>query len=291
MERPKLVLSLLNDEQDFQTLQAADGEQTAALAGFDLVVHYARNNSRLQLEQLVRYVHVSEELRPVAILVHPVDAEELARVAYPAVQSGIGWVLLNRDASYMDDLRQKFPSLPISVVTMDQVGIGRIQGRQFRSILPNGGNLLYLQGRPDSSSTRLRLSGISEAIADSKITLTLIDGDWTEASGEKAMLSWLRKSVSDSTAVDLIGAQNDSMAIGARKAIAASRPEWLSLPLMGSDGLPDGGQRMVKAGEFAATITVPSAAGPAIELIAKHLRAATRGPRLVVLPGRPYPDL
>jgi len=36
----------------------------------------------------------------------------------------------------------------------------------------------------------------------------------------------------------LAGAQNDAMAIGARKAIAALHPDWVNLPFTGCDGLP-----------------------------------------------------
>ncbi|MGZ8854112.1 MAG: hypothetical protein ACXW2X_12025, partial [Thermoanaerobaculia bacterium] len=111
-----------------------------------------------------------------------------------------------------------------------------------------------------------------------------------EASGEQAVISWLRFTTSQQYRVDLIGAQNDAMAVGARKAIAARRPEWLTLPFTGCDGLPQGGRRLVDEGQLAATVTVQSNAGRAIDLVAAYLRAGSRAPGRITLAPHPYPS-
>jgi len=46
----------------------------------------------------------------------------------------------------------------------------------------------------------------------------MLRGSWTEESAQKAVSSWLRLSTSKDDSIDIVGAQDDSMAIGARKA-------------------------------------------------------------------------
>jgi ribose transport system substrate-binding protein len=51
----------------------------------------------------------------------------------------------------------------------------------------------------------------------SNIHLIMLRG-WTEESAQRAVRSWLKLTTSQKANVDLIAAQDDSMAIGARKA-------------------------------------------------------------------------
>ena len=287
--RPRIALLLLTDEQEFQRMQAADAERAAKAAGLDLDVTYARNNAMVQVEQLYRLTHAGEAARPVAIVIHSVDGEGLPRVARDAAKAGIGWIVLNREVAYIDALRAEYAKLPIAAVTTDQLEIGRIQGRQFRQLLPNGGGILYIQGPSDTSAARQRLQGMQEAIAGTSIkTQVLTGGDWTEKSGGDALQWWLRFSTSRDFQVDLIAAQNDAMAAGARKAAGERRPEWLKVPFTGCDGLPEGGQRLVRKRELAATVIVQSNAGPAVDLVAAHLGGKS-APARVVLPPQGYP--
>jgi ribose transport system substrate-binding protein len=289
MPNLKIVVSLLTKDQEFQTMQAADAERAAARAGFDIDIVYAKNNGRLQVEQIYHYVRAPEKERPIAIVVQSVTGEGLANVARDAAKAGIGWVLLNRDAPYIDSLRTQYPRQLIGIVTTDQLAIGRIQGRQFRKLLPDGGSILYIQGPADTSAARQRLQGMHDAIAGTAITVKVLDGEWTESSGEQCVNSWLRTAPAE-TRVHVVAAQNDAMAMGARKAIAARRPEWSQLPFTGCDGLPDGGQRLVNERRLSATVILPSNTGPAIDLIATHLRTGSPPPARTVLTPQPYPE-
>jgi len=120
-------------------------------------------------------------------------------------------------------------------------------------------------------AAKQRTSGMLET-KPIEVQVKLMKGNWTEASAHKALSSWLRLSTSHQTPVDLIAAQDDSMAVGARKAFQelpdnAARDRWLSLPFIGCDGMPGTGQAWVKKGLLAATIIVPPNAGKAIEML------------------------
>ena len=50
-----------------------------------------------------------------------------------------------------------------------------------------------------------------------QIDLRSVAGTWTEASGEKAVVNWLRLKRGSSETLDLVACQNDLMAVGATK--------------------------------------------------------------------------
>jgi ABC-type sugar transport system substrate-binding protein len=101
--------------------------------------------------------------------------------------------------------------------------------------------------------------------------------------------SWLRLKSSQGFRANLVGAQNDAMARGARKAILALRKSWKGeLLAIGCDGLPEGGQRLVKENELTATIVTPTTAGPAVDLVAHALQGRAAPPQLILQP-RSYP--
>jgi ABC-type sugar transport system substrate-binding protein len=283
------VTSLLSKEQEFQVMQAADAQATGARAGFDIEVIYADQNAIQQIHQLFKFIHIPAEERPLAIVVETVVGEGLERVARNAARAGISWVLLNRGITYLDALRKEYPRLAIATVSGDQLAMGRIQGRQFRALLPKGGNVLYITGPGDTSAAKDRLQGAREVIEGSGIQLRIVEGDWTEAGATKAITNALRLKTADTLKPDLVGAQNDNMAVGARKALLAIRPDWARVPFTGCDGLPEGGQRLVKMKELSATVIAPSNAGPAIELLARWLKTKEQPPAQVVLTPTSFP--
>jgi ABC-type sugar transport system substrate-binding protein len=280
----KVAVGLLSDQQEFQVLQARDAEAAARRNDLEIEVVYADMNPLEQIHQLFRFIHAPAEDRPAAIVVETVVGEGLERVARNAVQAGIAWVLLNRNVPYLKELREKHPEVLVGAVGTDQLEVGRIQGRQFKVLLPSGGNVLYLQGPSDTSAAQERLRGAQETIAGTGIELHVLSGQWTEASGEKAVRGWLRLKSSDTLPPDLVGSQNDAMALGARRAIESLAPERASVPFTGCDGLPEGGQRLVREGKLAATVVTPSNTGPALDLVAKALRGEPTSAEVTLQP-------
>jgi ribose transport system substrate-binding protein len=286
----KVVVSLITEDQEFQRMQGGDASRAAANLGIDVEVMFAENNAVLQIQQLFRFVHVPEPERPLAIVTETVVGEGLERVARNAVKAGIAWVLVNRRVPYLDDLRRERPDLATFMVSTDQQQIGRIQARQFQSLLPKGGSLLYVQGPPDTSVAQERLRGAQEGLRGSDIQMKIINGDWTEQSAEKAATSWLMLQSTEGFQLEVVASQNDSMAVGARRAIHTVRGGVSGVRFAGCDGLVDGGRRLVDDGTLAATIVTPSNTGPAIEHLAAWVRTGKVPPREVLLEPHSYPD-
>jgi len=285
---PKVVVGLLTAEQDFQQLQATDARAAAARLGLGAEVAFAEGNAVVQIQQLFRHIHAPEGERPAAIVVEAAAGDGLERVAKNAVGAGIAWILVNTRASYVDGLRAAHPGLAIAMIGTDHKEVGRIQARQCRSLLPAGGRVLCVQGPEYSSVAHDRLSGLQEALG-AGFEIRALSGDWTQASGERTVTSWLRLKTAEAFRPDVVACQNDSMALGARKGIAQHRPDWRWVPFLGCDGLPEGGQKMVAAGELAATIVTPSNTGPALEIVARWLRTREVPAREVLLAPRSHP--
>jgi ribose transport system substrate-binding protein len=275
MDKLRFLVSLTTDDNDYQIEQALSAEQAARKSGVEAKVIYAENDAITQSTQLLKAIQAEEAHRPDAIIFEPVGGTALPQVARAAVSAGIGWAVLNRDASYVPELR-KSSTAPIFVVTSDHLEIGRIQGRQFAALLPHGGAILYIQGPAENSAARDRTVGMQET-KPSNIHVTLLRGQWTEESAQRAVRSWLKLTTSHKAAIDLVGAQDDSMTMGARKAFEelsseSERERWLKLPFTGCDGLPKTGEAWVSSGLLAATVFVPPNTGQAIEMLVQAIQ-------------------
>ena len=271
MKKLRFLVSLTTNDNDYQIEQAQSAEQMARKLDAEVRIIYADNDAITQSTQILKEIQSDDEAqRPNAIVFEPVGGTALPQVARAAASAGIGWAVLNRDANYVPELRRT-SAAPVFTLTSDHLEIGRIQGRQFAVLLPHGGAVLCIQGPAENSAARDRTAGMQET-KPANIHVTLLRAQWTEESSRRAVRSWLKLSTSQRAAIDLIGAQDDSMALGARKAFEeltneSDRERWLRLPFTGCDGLPKTGQAWVRSGLLTATIFVPPNAGQAVEML------------------------
>jgi len=281
MKKLRFLVSLTTNDNDYQIEQAQSAEQMARRLGAEVQIVYADNDAITQSTQILKAIQVAEDKRPDAVVFEPVGGTALPQVARAAASVGIGWAVLNRDASYIPEMR-KSSSAPIFGVSSDHLEIGRIQGRQFAALLPHGGAILYIQGPAENSAAKERALGMQET-KPSNIHVTALRAQWTEESAQRAVRSWLKLMTSHRAAIDLIGAQDDSMALGARKAFEeltneSERERWLRLPFTGCDGLPKTGEAWVRSGLLAATVFVPPNTGQAIEMVFQAIQNGKKAP-------------
>jgi len=281
MKKLRFLVSLTTNDNDYQIEQAHSAEQAARKVGAEVQIVYADNDAITQSTQILKAIQSDENLRPDAVVFEPVGGTALPQVARAAASAGIGWAVLNRDASYIPELRRS-SSAPFFGVSSDHLEIGRIQGRQFAALLPHGGSILYIQGPAENPAAKERTVGMQET-KPSNIHVTVLRAQWTEESAQRSVRSWLKLSTSQKAAIDLVGAQDDSMAIGARKAFEelpneSDRERWLNLPFTGCDGLPKTGEAWVRTGLLAATVFVPPNTGQAIEMLVDAVQNGKKAP-------------
>lgn len=294
MRKLRFLVSLTTNDNDYQVEQARAAEQAAKKYNLDLQVLFADNDAINQSTQILKAVQAAPEERPDAIVFEPVGGTALPQVARAAVSTGLGWAVLNRDANYIPELRQNGKT-PVFSISSDHVEIGRIQGQQCSALLPTGGTVLYVQGPSENSAAKERTLGMQEA-KRANIHLVTLKGQWTEESSQRAVRSWLKLSTSQKANIDLVAAQDDSMAIGARKAFQelpseVERDRWLSLPFLGCDGLPNTGQAWVRSGLLTATIFIPPNTDQAIEMLVEALQKGKMPPERVLTAAVSVPPL
>jgi len=290
----RIIVSLTPNDNDYQIEQAQSAEQAAARLGVLVEIVYADNDAITQSTQILKAVQASPENRPDAIVFEPVGGTALPQVARAAAAARIGWAVLNRDAAYLDELR-KISTAPMFAVSSDHVEIGRLQGRQLTALLPKGGAVLYIQGPSENSAAKERTAGMQET-KPANIQAVMLKAQWTEESSLRAVRSWLKLTTSQKSQVDVIAAQDDSMAMGARKAFQEltnenERDRWMRLPFIGCDGLPNTGQAWVRTGQLTATVFVPPNTGQAIEMIVDAIQNKKQPPARVLVAPRSIPAL
>lgn len=274
MKTLHFLLSLTTQNNDYQIEQAASARAAAKDVGAELEIVYADGDTITQSTQILRAIQNEPQLRPTAVIFEPVGGTALPQVARTAVSAGIAWGVLNSDPAYIAELKGS-ATAPIFSISSDHKEIGRIQGRQYAALLPRGGSVLYIQGPSDNAAAKDRTAGMQSTIP-SNIQLVMLKGQWTEESAVKCVNSWLKLTAAGKSTIDLVGAQNDVMAIGARRVFSTlsnleDRERWMRIPFLGVDGQPKTGQAWVRDGSLAATIVVPPNAGQAIRLLASAM--------------------
>jgi len=292
MKKLNFLVSLTTDDNDYQIEQAASAEDVARRLGADVQILYAGNDAIKQSQQLLTIIQSGA--KPDAIVFEPAGSTALPQVARAAASAGIQWVVLNREADYISQLRNAY-RVPVFCITSDHKEIGKVQGRQIGALLPRGGSILYIQGPSGSDAAQQRTEGMQQA-KPFNVQARMVRAQWTEGSAHQAVSAWLRLSTSRTSQLDAIIAQDDSMAMGARKAFqeladVEQRERWLKLPFTGCDGMPKTGQAWVRNGLLAATVIVPANAGLALEMLAKTMQSGTMPPERTFTEVRSFPSI
>ena len=136
-----------------------------------------------------------------------------------------------------------------------------------------------------------RRQGLEKGLRGAQVTIDrTLAGDWTDESAEHAVTTFLDRSSGQRFLPALVCAQNDEMAVGARRVAVGRHPDWARLPYLGCDGIPGGGQKYVREGLLAATVVKPITTGVAV---VQAVRGMLRGerPRDIALAPESMPAL
>jgi ABC-type sugar transport system substrate-binding protein len=293
MKKLSFLISLTNNDNDYQQEQASAAEKAARRLGVDITIVHANNDAVTQSQQLLHFIQGSASSRPDAIVFEPAGGTAFPQVARAAVAADIGWAVLNHDADYLHQLRSG-ASVPVFCVSSDHEEVGNIQGKQFGALLPQGGSILYIEGPANSSAAQQRTAGMNKTKL-ANLQVKTMRANWTEESAYRAVSSWLRLRTSQETRIDLVGAQDDSMASGARKAFAeitaGERERWLKIPFTGCDGLPKTGQSWVHSGLLAATIYIRPNTDLAMEMLTEAIRTGSQPPERKLIAPESVPSI
>jgi ribose transport system substrate-binding protein len=290
MNKLKVVVFLITDDNDYQLEQAASAQAAALTLGATVEIIYAGNDAVQQTQQILKFIQEPSK-RPDAILVEPVGTG-MPQIARAAVGAGIAWGIVNTNVDYVQQLRQH-ALVPVFTILSDHEAIGKLQGEQIGAILGDKGCVLYIEGPSVRDVARIRSKGMMST-KPAGVEIKTLKGDWTQNSGYTAIKSWLSLSTSRQLHVSMIAGQNDDMAIGARRAFEEigdlqERDAWLRLPFIGCDGVARAGQEWVRQKRLAATVVSPPIVGEAMELLAAALNAGSQPQERTMVEPRSFP--
>jgi ABC-type sugar transport system substrate-binding protein len=292
MKKLKFVLSLPG-ENSYLREQAAVAKATAERLGLELQVMNANSDPILQSQQLLELVQSRSVPRPDGILVEPVSATGLPRVAEAAVAAGIAWVVSNARVDYTTALRGS-SKVPVFTVSQDHLEIGRIQGRQIGAILPNGGSLLYLRGPATNFLASQRSEGM-ESTKPKNIQVKSLKIQWTGESAYNSVTSWLGLSTVRAADTQMISSQNTDFILAARRAfqlntVDPERAKWLSLPCTGA-GILSQAKPLVDSGVLLAAVITSLTMDAALSMLVRALKSGSQPPEHTIVEASSYPTL
>jgi ABC-type sugar transport system substrate-binding protein len=272
MSEERVVFVLLPGKKDlddhYQLLQEEVALSAGKRLGLRVEVSYAPAFDQLRI--LKR--RLGQGGRVDAVVTEPSTVSAMDHMLAEA-RGRAGFVLLNAWGGSVEKAARTWgASLPFGTVSTDHVEIGRLQGRQVNALLPGGGAVLVVTGPQRSSAAQERLEGLRSTIGEGLELLDTQGGEWTEAAGKTAFEDWYRVFRSRNVAIPIVAAQSDELAVGVRHAVQdlaePGRKEELGRArLLGVDGCPDYGRRLVDEGTLSATIVNPANTGLAIELL------------------------
>lgn len=206
----------------------------------------ANQSSATQVSQVQNFVSQKVD----ALIVSPNEPAPLAAAVNQACAAKIPVVILDRSVN--TDCYKSF-------IGGDNVAAGKQAGDLAAKLLPDGGNVVELQGILSDQPQIDRDKGFREGIATNPKIKVIAhrEAKWLKDAATPIMQQWLAQFPK----VDLVYAENDPMALGAYLAAAAAKKAG-SIKFIGTDGLaiPDGGIRAVQQGQLSGTFIYPTCA-------------------------------
>lgn len=228
-----LVISTLNNPF-FVSL--SDGAKAKAKElGYNLIVLDSENDPAKELSNVEDVLDQNVK----ALLLNPVDSDAARAAVRAATVQHVPVLTLDRTAK---------GAKVASHIASDNVAGGKMAGSLIVQQLNGKGNVVELEGQPGTDAARDRGQGFRQAIAASPgIKLVASQpANFDRTQGLNVMENLLQAHPN----IDAVFAANDEMALGAIKAIQASKRK---IVVVGFDGTPDG-IAAVKDGTMFATI-------------------------------------
>ena len=296
----------VNSVEGYQGCIVAEVKQAAAREGLEVEVFHAGYNAPQQAQDMVRFANRNADKRLCIFVIPEADAirdgdiesDPTFHLAERVLQKGVGLIMLNHGREdLITALRARHPELPVTLVEIDNVEFGRMQGRQLRALVPKGGTVLCVRGHQFDTACRDRTNGMREELrAVSGIVVEEIDARWDADLAEPGVYKWITSPNRRQSPLHAVVAQNDHMGQAAKQALLRAakdvgRPELAHVPILGGDGLPDFGLRWVREGILTATVCVTLPGALAVEQLAQYWRSGTPLPAVTKSPVRSYPEL
>jgi len=227
-----LVVSTLNNPFFVTLKDGAVGE--AKKAGINLIVLDSQNDPAKEIANVEDLLSKGVA----AILINPTDSDAVGNAIKMANRAKVPVITLDRGAN---------AGAVVSHIASDNVAGGKMAGEFIAKKLGKKGNAVELEGIPGTSAARDRGKGFNDAVKATQIKVVARQAaDFDRTKGLNVMENILQAQPK----IDAVFAHNDEMALGALRAIQASKRNII---VVGFDATDDA-VKAVKEGKLAATV-------------------------------------
>ncbi|MGL4852733.1 MAG: hybrid sensor histidine kinase/response regulator transcription factor [Phocaeicola sp.] len=250
--RYSIAISQCSDDEWRSQMNHEMEREALFYDGVDIEVRTANDDSQKQIEDIEHFIKSGVDL----LIVAPNEAAPITPMVEKAFDLGIPVIVIDRKV-----LSEKYTAY----IGADNYKIGRAVGDYIVGLLSGKGRIVEIAGLQGSTPAMDRHRGFVSALSNyPKIELLESrDASWLQSDATHQMDSLLLKHVE----IDVVFAQNDRMAAGARAA-AVARGREEEIYFIGIDALPgDGfGIAQVLNKELDATFIYPTGGDKVIQL-------------------------
>jgi ribose transport system substrate-binding protein len=235
-EKETVTLAVSTLHNPFFRQVRAGARQVAEVSGVRLEVVAAGNSAERQAKQLRAAAEDAE-----AVLVNPVDPQAAESAVRPVLRAGVPVVAVDRTIPEAD---------VASTVISDNVDGGRQAAEALAQALEGSGQVIHLQGIPDTSTSVKRGRGFEEVMAFHEgIDVVARQPAYFDRGSAREVT---RRLLQAYPGVDGIFAENDQMALGAVDALG--KRAGSEVKVVGFDGIPEALQA-IEDGTMTATVS------------------------------------
>ncbi|WFD09174.1 sugar ABC transporter substrate-binding protein [Tepidibacter hydrothermalis] len=240
-EKPKIALLMADlGNPYFHVLRDAVVNQGEEL-GYEVLVYDGQNDASKQPSQVEDAIQKGVN----AIIINPSDESSTANSLKDAIAQDIPVVTVDRSVD-VDGI--------LSYLVTDNKKGGELAGKWLENKLPEGGNVVHIEGIIGTAPQRERGGGFLSIVdpeKNSNSKFKILDtavGEFSMAPAEAAMSDLLAKHDD----IDVVFTQNDTMAVGVARAIETAGRQDDGIIVIGFDGAKEA-YDLIDQGKMAVT--------------------------------------
>ena len=226
-----------DDSDVFVNIIKTEFEKGASSKGLNVEYFDAKGDINLQIDQMKEVLAGDYKV----IVLIAADGKLIVPMVEQANAAGITVITINRSISGGEHVD----------VFSDEAEAGKMQADYLATTLPQGANIVYLEGEGNQTNAIARWEGFSKGIAAKRPDVQILDmqsANWSKVEAMKIMIQWL----SLFPKIDGVVCGNDQMALGAISALKAAN-RLQGCQVTGVDAVDDA-LKAVANGEMVQTI-------------------------------------
>lgn len=235
----KIALLMSHQTNAFTTAVSEGAVAQGEALGVTVDVFDGKQDQATQASQMEQCISQGYD----GILVEPISVDGIAPSVKAANEAGVPVITVVQKMTQQD--------LAVAYCGGNDANAGRLQMEKVAEALGGEGNIVILYGPMGSDGQLVRKQGYDEVLADYPGIEIVFDdtANWTTDEALAKMETWLQSG----TEINAVVAQNDSMALGAQKAIEDVGKQD-DILVYGVDAVPEG-IASIAAGKMDGTVS------------------------------------